>query len=912
LNGHGEQPSVATSTHRSADGQSWTFKITHRDCECYLWLAHILLVFILGASGARAESRFVPGQILVRPKAGLSETSFLGKLRNHGALNRRTLHHLNVRVIAVPEAKAESVLAALQHDPEIEFAERDYIAKAAFLPNDPYVLAGDEWHLLPIQAAQAWNITTGLTNTIVAVLDSGINDAHPDLEGQVLPGYDFVNTTNDPADDFGHGTAVSGTIVAAGNNALGVAGVAYAARVLPVKVMDSYGFASYSCIAQGIKYAVDQHARVINISIVGSSPSSTLQDAINYAWSNNVVVVAAAGNNANNVPQYPAACDHVLGVSATEPDDSLASFSSYGSFVTLSAPGDNIWTTQNDVNSPYGTWRGTSFASPLVAGVAALVASENPSLSNTQIVSILEQSADDLGPAGYDVAFGYGRVNAYRAVSAASLEPGALPPRMTAAPTVTLSSPAGSAQFSLGAIVFVTAEVSPGTSSAAVTNVLLLANGEPFANLAAAPFVLGWTPAQPGSYTLTALAMDDRGFYSTSAPVSIQILNPDVNAPFVTITSAPANGSRLTSPQVSLAGTAGGNAGIDRVEVQVNGNPSRLASGTTNWNAQLFLSPGKNVLQVRSVDGAGTVSSEVTRLFTCVVLAPLIVHTNGLGRVTPDLNGRMLEIGRPYTVRAIQGPGQAFAGWIGVDSQSSLLHFTMQSNLMLVANFVLSPFPPVKGRYAGLMANTNGVLPENSGCFTIAMTASGLFTGKLFVGGKGHGFRGLLDLAGDAAVAVKRGKLKPLSLALHVDLTNGTDQITGFVTDGGWASELAGDRNIFNVKSNPAPQAGSRAFILERADNTSVTAAIGSSAISRSGLARVRGRLDNGKAFSAGSLLARNGDYPFYLSLSRGNEIVVGWLNFPAATTPTASGTVLWVRTGTNAFAATLRAASAP
>jgi len=192
---------------------------------------------------------------------------------------------------------------------------------------------------------------------------------------------------------------------------------------LPVKVVDSSGFASYSTIALGIKYAVDHGARVINLSIAGDSASATLQNAINYAWNNNVVVVAAAGNNANTVLQYPAACEHVVAVSATEPDDSRAAFSSYGSYITLSAPGDGIWTTQRDLANPYGSWRGTSFASPIVAGVAALMASANSSLSNTQIVSLLKQTADDVGAAGYDTSFGYGRINAFRAVSAANAEP---------------------------------------------------------------------------------------------------------------------------------------------------------------------------------------------------------------------------------------------------------------------------------------------------------------------------------------------------------------------------------------------------------------------------------------------------------------------------------------------------------
>src|SRR5262249_25963995 len=151
---------------------------------------------------------------------------------------------------------------------------------------------GSEWHLEQIQAPQAWNLTLGRANIVVAVLDSGVDATHPDLATQLLPGYDFVFNDADPADDFGHGTAVCGTVVAAGNNGAGVAGVAFGCRVLPVKVMDATGFAFYSTIAQGIFYAVDAGARVINISIAGSSPSSTLQDAINFAWDHNVVVVA--------------------------------------------------------------------------------------------------------------------------------------------------------------------------------------------------------------------------------------------------------------------------------------------------------------------------------------------------------------------------------------------------------------------------------------------------------------------------------------------------------------------------------------------------------------------------------------------------------------------------------------------
>ena len=861
--------------------------------------------------------RSVPGQILVRPRKQLSEVEFSARLSYHRARQRQTLHLINVRVINVSEDRVEKVLTALRSDPGIEFAERDHLARAAFVPNDPDVLNGDEWHLAKIQAPQAWGITPGSTNVVVAILDSGINAANPDLAGQVLPGYDFVGGDNDVSDDLGHGTAVAGVVVAAGNNGLGVAGVAYGCKVLPVKVMDASGFASYSCVAQGIEYAVDQGARVINLSLAGDSPSTTLQDAINYAWSNNVVVVAAAGNNANTNFQYPAACEHVVAVSATEPDDSLAAFSSYGGFVALSAPGDIIWTTQNNLSNPYGSWRGTSFASPVVAGVAALVASVNPSLPNSQIVSVLEQTADDLGSVGYDTSFGYGRVNAFRAVSAANPDPTDSQPssELSAPPTppvVTLTSPANSAQIAFGTSVSIAATAS--IIAGAVASVQLFANGIQLAVAPAPSLVSSWTPAQPGSYSLTAAVTDAQGLSATSAPVVIHVSQPDTVSPSLKVTKSPGNGARLASPVVLLAGTAGDNAGVDHVEVKVNNNPSQLADGTTNWSAQVVLVAGPNVVRVRSVDLAGNVSPDFVRVFTYVVTLPLLVQTNGWGRVTPNTDGRLFEIGKAYTLRAVPGRGQIFAGWTGTLSppNSPSLTFTMQSNLTFVANFVPSPFPPVAGSYAGLIANTNGVTSDSSGYFTLTVSPMGVFSCRLLLGGGCYGFSGQFNLAGDALATVRRGTLGPLSVSLHLDLTNGTDQASGGVTDGNWVSELAGDRNVFNAQLNPASQAGQCGFVLQRADTNAVAAATGTSSISKSGAATMRGKLADGRAFSVTSSLAKNGDCPFYLSLTRGSEVLIGWLNFPDGQLATASGAVLWVKTGTNGFAATLQATSAP
>lgn len=700
-----------------------------------LWfcLFPFLVLVRVGFDAEAQPQEFVPGQILVKAKAGISDTDFSKRLSVHGATYRKTLKHINVRVLSVREDQAEAVLSALRNDPEIEFAERDGIARAAFVPNDTYVASGSEWHLERIQAPQAWNYTSGAAGTIIAILDSGVNSAQPDLVGRILPGYDFVSNDGDTTDDFGHGTAVAGTAVAAGNNTIGVAGVAFGCLALPVKVVDSSGFASYSCVAEGIKYAVDRGARVINLSIAGDVPSATLQSAIDYAWSNNVVVVAAAGNNGNTNLQYPAACAHVVGVSATEPDDSLATFSSYGSFVAFSAPGDNIWTTQRDLSNPYGAWRGTSFASPIVASAVALIAAANPTLSNTRIVSILQTAADDLGVPGYDPTFGFGRVNVFRAVALASSEPGAV--------------------------------VGPGS---------------------------GTNPPAP--------------------PITNSI-------------------------------------------------------------------------------STGTVSIQIV----------------GLGRVVPDLNGKPLQIGKTYTVRAQPSSGQVFAEWDGLGRISPLptLTFVMTSNLTLAAQFVASPFPIAAGHYAGLIANPEGVQSESAGYIALTVRHSGAFSGKVLLGGTHYGFVGQFNSTGDSLLSLRRHFVGPLTVSLHVDVTNGTDQISGSVSDGAWTSEIAGNRNVFSPQWNPAPQTGLRSFTLQQLDNASNTAE-GLSRISAGGSVSVHARLGGGQRFVTSSALAKNGDYPFYVSFHRGAEVVIGWLNFPASAQPAAGGSVVWLNIGTNAFARSL------
>jgi|SRR5579871_233169 len=374
-------------------------------------------LFILNVSFAQnlqeVQAR-IPGQLIVRHQGDPNDPAVASLFAASHAQVHRTLPKLKVSVIQVPKGSEAAVVQALSASTLVAGVEYDHFARVGASPNDPNY--SSQWHLAKIQASTAWNVSTG-SGTPIAILDSGVDSTHPDLGSRVWPGWNFVSNNNNTADVLGHGTAVAGAVAAVTNNGIGVAGVSWANPILPVVVVDSTGYAAYSNIAAGIQYAADQGARVISVSLGGSSPSSALQSAVNYAWNKGAVVVAAAMNNGNSTPEYPAACTNVIAVSATDENDNLASFSDYGNWITLSAPGTDIMTTQ--MGGSYGMWEGTSLATPIVAGVAALALAVNPGLSAQAVVTLLEQNSDQVGGSGYSTSFGWGRVNAYRAVTAA-------------------------------------------------------------------------------------------------------------------------------------------------------------------------------------------------------------------------------------------------------------------------------------------------------------------------------------------------------------------------------------------------------------------------------------------------------------------------------------------------------------
>ena len=294
--------------------------------------------------------------------------------------------------------------------------------------NDP--LVGQQYALARMSVPDAWTRSHG-DGIIIAVVDTGADFTHPDLTGKfVSRGRDFVNNDNDAADDQGHGTHVSGIAAGATNNGVGIAGVGYNAKVLPVKVLNANGSGDMGTIASGIAWAVDNGAKIINLSLGGPMGAPVLETAINNAWARGAIVVCAAGNTGSTSPQYPAVYANCLSVAATDTADRLASFSTYGPGIDVAAPGVQILSTVR--GGRYESWNGTSMAAPNVAGALALIWAAHPTWTNAQVRSALENNADNIGSATY---FGKGRVNVARAVGAGS------GPTLTPAPTPSLPSP---------------------------------------------------------------------------------------------------------------------------------------------------------------------------------------------------------------------------------------------------------------------------------------------------------------------------------------------------------------------------------------------------------------------------------------------------------------------------------------
>ena len=318
---------------------------------------------------------------------------------------------LRAIVFELSLASVEGFVGEMHISGLASYVEPNMKVQAQFLPNDPYWSL--QWGPQKIEADWAWNTTVGDHSTLVAVVDTGIFYSHPDIApNYVALGFDWVNNDTDPVDDHGHGTHCAGIIAAALNNSVGIAGLAQVG-VMAEKVLDASGWGYDDWVAEGIVNATDCGAKIISMSIGGWGDSELIHEAVKYAYDAGVLVIAAAGNDDSNIKPYPAGYDEVIAVAATDQNDQKAWFSNWGDWIELAAPGVDIYST---VPWGYEFMSGTSMACPCVAGVAALVWSEYPNRTRDWVRSWLRYTADDLGEVGFDPYYGYGRVDARRAV----------------------------------------------------------------------------------------------------------------------------------------------------------------------------------------------------------------------------------------------------------------------------------------------------------------------------------------------------------------------------------------------------------------------------------------------------------------------------------------------------------------
>lgn len=288
-------------------------------------------------------------------------------------------------------------------------------AKTLFFPTDPEYIK--QTYQQESRVLEAWKEIRENKDILIAVLDTGVDPDHPDLKPNLVPGYNLVQPGKPPLDDNGHGTSTAGILAAAGNNGIGIAGVLWKAKVLPIKILDGKGGGDAARVANGIRLAVDKGAKVILLSLGDPIYSSEMEKAVQYAEEKGVILVAATGNDSSTV-SYPAAFPTVVSVGAVDQQRQPLSYSNRGPEMDVVAPGSHIYTTAND--GKYKMVSGTSMAAPQVAGIAALLLKKNPSLTPFQIRMILRGSAQDLGTKGWDKDTGYGLVNASKALAQAS------------------------------------------------------------------------------------------------------------------------------------------------------------------------------------------------------------------------------------------------------------------------------------------------------------------------------------------------------------------------------------------------------------------------------------------------------------------------------------------------------------
>src|SRR6266542_6012234 len=354
------------------------------------------------------EPRYDPRRLAITFRPGTSQATVRAVIDGAGTTLEEAIPKINAYLVGVePERRAEA-LRSFRSSSSVASAAQDLIAEG--LDTNP---DDSDWPqqdgLRVVGFPKAWDVTRGSSRIVVAVIDTGVDARQPDLRGALVPGYDFVNSDTDPSDDHGHGTAVAGVIAARSNNHEGGAGICSRCSVMPIKVLDSKGNGDDTLIAAGIVWATDHGAKVINLSLGGPGTSQELSNALAYATGKGVLVVAAAGNSGTTTQFFPAADPKAISVAATTVTDRRYSWSNFGPWVRVAAPGCNVAPI---LAGGYGNFCGTSSATPVVAGLVALELSAVPTATPQQVEQAIQGAAVPL-PAIVQ----YGRVDAGRTLS---------------------------------------------------------------------------------------------------------------------------------------------------------------------------------------------------------------------------------------------------------------------------------------------------------------------------------------------------------------------------------------------------------------------------------------------------------------------------------------------------------------
>jgi len=564
-----------------------------------------IFLFSLGTFQANANEKiYAKGQILIKPAQNVSTSALNTILKNHNASPKSVIKGINVHVINVPTGAEQAVTNALSHNPNIEFAELDLLnVLEETVPNDPYYSSA--WHLPKINAPLAWDVSTG-SSVVVAVLDSGVDSNHPDLGSRLLPGFNTVDNTNNTSDIAGHGTNVAGVIGAIGNNGIGVSSIAWDAHILPVRVSNqSSGSAYTSDLAEGVIWAADNGAHIVNASYALTS-SSSVNSAANYLRQKGGVMVVAAGNDGAEWSFGDSA--NLISVSATSSSDVKTSWSSYGSFVDVSAPGAGIYTTAN--GGGYASVSGTSFSAPLTAGILALIKAVNWNLTPEQMESILEESAIDLGLLDFDNQYGHGRIDANAAVQLAlNTSPGGGSTTDTTPPTINFSL----ASTTLMGIEPINITATDNVSVASLDLTLKNSSSETLLASVSSDTInvdLDTTLFNDGPYNLVAIAIDSSG-NTRETILNITIANNisnDTTPPNITISNLKEGDNLISNTKAII--DAIDDVSLSMIYCYTNGSlvsSSNISPLTCNINTKKLKS-GAHSFSARAIDMAGNES----------------------------------------------------------------------------------------------------------------------------------------------------------------------------------------------------------------------------------------------------------------------------------------------------------------